>query len=71
MSLEFKTIDSKITLFVMNDFDLDYFKSAYLDAFNSKYSNLFDQHSTFRLYDNHLRYLYELLKNDYNKTLRL
>jgi len=67
MSVEFKTIDGKIAVFVLRDNDLDYFESAYFDVFNAKYNNLLDLYGTFRLYDNHLRYLMDLLEIDKSK----
>lgn len=53
----FKIQDDKIFLF-----------EKIIDDFNSKYNDLFDIYSDFRLYENHIQYLSEL-SNNYTDTL--
>lgn len=62
MSVNFLDIDNKSQiLFNISDSEFSKFENI-IKIFNKKYDNLFDIYDDFRLYQNHINYLIELLE---------
>lgn len=62
MSVNFLDIDNKNQiLFNISDSEFSKFENI-IKIFNNKYDNLFDIYGDFRLYQNHINYLIELLE---------
>lgn len=59
--------ENKQKLLGIIDEDILYLENNMISTFNTKYNNLFDLYSDFRLYKNHQEYLLELLKPLKNK----
>ncbi|MPT36239.1 MAG: hypothetical protein E2604_14420 [Flavobacterium sp.] len=69
MGLEFYNVeDTGEILFIINDKNFSSLEKNIISLFNEKYNNLIDLYSDFRLYENHLKYLSELLNNIEKRT---
>lgn len=68
MALLFVDVEDRRNIhFEIQDDEIFLFEKI-IDDFNSKYNDLFDIYSDFRLYESHIQYLSEL-SNNYTDTL--
>ena len=70
MSIEIIDSNSKKCVYKISYTSISHYEEI-IDKFNKKYNNLFDFNNDFRLYENHIRFIIELIGKEINKNSEL